>query len=300
MQTTKFYLPIPPNFSFNECLWFLNRNYDDCLHSINGKGVKKAVEVLGEPIVFSLTEKLNMLEAEIIFGEVNIENINFLKVYIINWLDLERDIGPFYHLLRQNEKLAYMAKSFFGLRLIGIESLFEALCWSIIGQQINLSFAYKLKRRLVEKYSSALEVNGEIFHIFPSPAALEKATVDDLKKMQFSGKKAEYIINLAKEFVSGNISKIKINVLPDFESKRNYLIKIRGIGAWTANYALMKSIKDLRAIPIGDVGLLNALSNHQLINSRSENEKITALFKNFEGWESYLVLYLWRSLAVKE
>jgi 3-methyladenine DNA glycosylase/8-oxoguanine DNA glycosylase len=76
------------------------------------------------------------------------------------------------------------------------------------------------------------------------------------------------------------------------------LTAIRGIGVWTANYALMKTLKQLQAIPYGDVGLLNALLNHGLIKDKKDTAGIEQLFRRFKGWESYLVFYLWRSLAM--
>jgi hypothetical protein len=44
--------------------------------------------------------------------------------------------------------------------------------------------------------------------------------------------------------------------------------------------------------------LLNALINHKLIKDKTNLPAIVKLFKPFRGWESYLVLYFWRSLSV--
>jgi len=290
-------IPTYENFSFEECIWFLNRNYDDCLHSVSKTGIIKAIQINNEVYLISLKEKIKSIEVEILNNNFNEETKNLIVSYVKDWLDVERDIKPFYDLLEQNEKLAYMVEEYKGLRLIGIEDLFETLCWSIIGQQINLTFAYKLKRRLVEKFGTAIEFNGEVYHIFPSCEVLSSITIEELREMQFSKQKAEYIIGSAKAFFSKELSKEKIKALPDFISKHKALTNIKGIGVWTANYALMKSLRESQAIPFGDVGLLNALKNHEIINERSETEKIKELFKKFAGWESYLVIYLWRSLA---
>ncbi len=90
-----------------------------------------------------------------------------------------------------------------------------------------------------------------------------------------------------------------IKALPGLTSKQQALTQLKGIGIWTAHYALMKSLREPASVPHGDVGLLNALSNHSIIAERSETGKIERLFKQFKGWESYLVFYLWRSLAKK-
>ena len=115
--------------------------------------------------------------------------------------------------------------------------------------------------------------------------------------MQFSDRKAEYIITIAKAFSAGEMSKELLQLLPTLQAKQESLTKIKGIGIWTANYALMKSLREPASVPHGDVGLLNALSNHGIIKDRTEISKIESLFKKFKGWESYLVFYLWRSLA---
>ena len=190
-----------------------------------------------------------------------------------------------------------MCEDFKGLRLIGIPDLFEALCWSIIGQQINLTFAYKLKRRMVEAFGQQVEFEGITYHLFPEAERLAQVTVPELRAMQFSDKKAEYVITVAKAFASKQLSKEILQRIPTLTAKQEKLTQLKGIGIWTANYALMKSLREPTSVPHGDVGLLNALANHGIIKDRGETAKIENLFKKFKGWESYLVFYLWRSLA---
>jgi DNA-3-methyladenine glycosylase II len=290
-------LPKPSLFSFKECLWFLDRGFDECLHKVSINELRKALPIEDKPVIFSIHESTDHLVIQILKGYISETGRQFLSNYIIDWLDLNRDLQTFYSLLDQNQDLAYMSKSFCGLRLIAIENLFEALSWSIIGQQINLVFAYKLKRRLVEAFGTKVEFKGQNFYIFPTAEALANVSIEELKLMQFSTNKARYLIGVAQAFAQGVMSKEQLVSLNTFEEKRNALTSLKGIGIWTANYALMKSLKERTAIPYGDVGLLKALENHKLISNRSENDKIDALFRKFEGWESYLVFYLWRSLA---
>jgi DNA-3-methyladenine glycosylase II len=289
----------PPIFSFKECVWFLDRNYDDCLHEVYAERVRKALRVDGELILFDIKESAGFLEVAILKGECSYSIRTQLERYIRNWFDMDRDIEPFYALLRNDPRVGYMVDAFDGLRLIGISDLFEALCWSIIGQQINLSFAYKLKRRLVERYGECIILDKSIFHVFPSCEVLANANVEDLRAMQFSQKKAEYVIDLARAFSEGRLSKELLTQMPSFEAKQKALMAHRGIGLWTANYALMKSLREPGGIPYGDVGLLNALTAHGVITSRDERNKMDAFLDTFGNWESYMVFYLWRSLAVR-
>lgn len=290
-------IALPALFSFEECLWFLNRNYDDCLHFLETGKVTKAIRLQNEEVVISLSATERDVEITIHRDNISPDVLTAVITYIEHWLDIRKDLTPFYALLGKHKQLAYMRENFWGLRAIGIPDLFEALVWSITGQQINLKFAYTLKRRLTETYGTTLRFNDRPFYIFPEPHVLAQLEPEDLRKMQFSSGKADYIINTAKAFVNGAISKEQLLLLPDFESRQKALTQFKGIGIWTANYVLMKTIKDAGAIPTGDVGLLNALVGHGIIQNRTETQKIEKLFKQFKGWESYLVIYLWRSLA---
>lgn len=288
-------IPIPENFSFQECLWFLDRNYDDCLHEVRQHSVRKLLSVDNISTLIEISEKDNFLIINILCGNNSEkEIIEFVK----EWFDIDRDLTDFYQLLNQDTDLAYMSVDYKGLRLLGIPNLFEALCWSIIGQQINLTFAYKLKRKLTENYGIKLIFENNDYHLFPNPGIIANLQVSDLTPMQFSTRKAEYLIEIAKQFISGNITKPKLEQITTPEAIKA-LINIRGIGEWTANYALMKSLKRLECVTYGDVGLYNALFALKDFPKRPSREQLDTFFEKFKNWEAYTVFYLWRSLAVK-
>jgi DNA-3-methyladenine glycosylase II len=292
-------IPFSEDLNFGECCWYLDRGYDDCMHVLKGDTLLKAERLGGEEILFSIRADKDALQVAILRGKADGRSLDLLREYIQSWFDLSRDLRPFYALLKKDRRLAYMETDYRGLRLVGIVDLFETLCWSIIGQQINLTFAYTLKRRLVEKYGSGIHHEGVTYHLFPTCERLAAATVEDLRALQFSRSKAEYLIGLANSFVKGELSREQLMALPDTESRLKVLTGLRGIGVWTANYSLMKSLRDPGCIPHGDTGLLTGLANHGIIRERTETEKISRFFSKYRGWESYLVFYLWRSLSVR-
>jgi DNA-3-methyladenine glycosylase II len=283
-------ISVDASFSFKECLWFLNRNFDDCLHTIGPDYVRKAILIQGSPVLFEIREGLSV---KILHGE----NSAAVRDFIHEWFDLGTDISPFYQQLSDYKSLSYMSSDFAGLRLIGIPDLFEAICWCIIGQQINLTFAYKIKRRLVEAYGKKIVYDGNTYYTFPSPETLAAVDPAELKAMQFSGKKVEYIKGIATVFKEGKMSKELLLSLKDIDAQQKALTAIRGIGIWTANYTLMKTLRVPSSIPYGDAGLLNALILHKIITDKKDLSAIDSFFQHFKGWESYLVFYLWRSLA---
>ncbi|MFK7981253.1 MAG: DNA-3-methyladenine glycosylase [Saprospiraceae bacterium] len=274
----------------------MNRNYDDCLYEVTDNSVIKLIKLATEIVLFEVKETATHLTIEVL-NNTNPDEIQLIN-YVKEWFDLAPDLTPFYQLLQEETALAYMVKEYHGLRLIGINDLFESLCWSIIGQQINLTFAYKCKRALVEKYSFKENYQGKDYYLFPEAAVLAKLTVAELRTIQFSRQKAEYIIGIAQLFAANKISKAAVLALKEEPLIAKELIKIRGVGEWTANYAMMKCLKCPNALTYGDVGLYNALHAIKGFPKRPSREQLDDLFAPFEGWKAYLVLYLWRSLAV--
>ncbi len=288
-------LPIPAQFSFQECLWFLDRNYDDCLHEVRENSVLKLLSIHEKPTLIEIKALDNHLQIDVLTGEYAKDEICH---FVTEWFDLERDLMPFYQLLAKDDDLAYMVTDYHGLRLLGIPDLFEALCWSIIGQQINLSFAYRLKRRLTETYGYKQSYEEKDFYLFPKPEIIAKLTVEELRNMQFSTRKAEYLMEIARTFSEKILSKTMLEGFSTAEAIKA-LVAIRGIGEWTANYALMKSLKRLECVTYGDVGLYNALNALKGLPKKPLRADLETFFKGFEKWEAYTVFYFWRSLAVK-
>jgi DNA-3-methyladenine glycosylase II len=165
----------------------------------------------------------------------------------------------------------------------------------VLGQQINLQFAYTLKQKFVEQFGETVELNGDVFYLFPTPDTVSKLTPQQLLPLQFSKQKAAYTLNIANAFFEGVISKEKLRDLPLAEAKEK-LMAIKGIGNWTANYALMKTFRHTDAFPLEDAGIHNAIKNLKKLKRKPTLEEVKKLFKKYKGWEAYATLYLWKSL----
>ncbi|ACU02542.1 DNA-3-methyladenine glycosylase family protein [Pedobacter heparinus] len=297
MENKKVEIPVSGLFSKAECLWFLSRDFDDCMYSVFEDRVRRGFRQGSGIMIVDIYPMSDKLILEWLNISPSAEDITAVVQFVSEWFDLNTDLIPFYKTIAADRRISYMAEDFAGLRFIGMPDFFEALAWCIIGQQINLSFAYKVKRRLVERYGTCTQFDGQKYYLFPGPEIIAKASISDLRELQFSEKKAEYIIAIAEAFLNGMLNKELLQRLPDLESRIKFLTNIRGIGQWTANYALMKSLKEPACIPYGDAGLLNALLNHGIIKSKDNKPAIAKFFKAFEGWQSYIVFYLWRALS---
>ncbi|NOX99474.1 MAG: DNA-3-methyladenine glycosylase 2 family protein [Verrucomicrobia bacterium] len=289
-------IPIPDKFSFKETLAFLDRGFDECLYFVSEGIVSKLLTFPDGDGILRVFQKENVLQIELQKEQVSDGDMEGVKALVSDWFDLNRNITPFYNLLTKHPILSHFVKDFYGSRLVGIPDLYEAICWAIIGQQINLAFAYKVKRSLVEEYGERKVFGDRVYYTFPTPERLAQASRKKLRALKFSRQKIDYLIIISRIFANGEMSKAILRAFDSKKGKLTKLMEIKGIGIWTANYVLMKSMGEMSCITYGDAGLNKAVNRFFDTGSKPDNGKIDDIFKNFAGWESYLNFYLWRSL----
>lgn len=285
-------IPKPPYFDYAQCLRYVDRGFDECLYKVTDAVIIKTVCIDNAKALIQIQEEDDALGIKVLNGSAI--DRNDLAFYVRSWFDMERDLSDFYKI--SDPLLQPLLERYKGLRLVGIESLFEALCWSIIGQQINLTFAFRLKRALVEKFGTSYEYDGHCYYFFPTPEAIATLSREDLLELQFSRQKADYLINLSQAFSERQISKEELQRLP-LEEAVERLSQLKGIGPWTANYVAMRCLKFMDAFPMGDAGLQNAIKYLQGKKEKPSMSELTALAKKWQGWQAYATLFLWRSLS---
>ena len=298
-QEGEMIIAVPNEFSFKENISYLSRAANECMFEIRDDKVIKAIPVEDAIPLVEISEGTdnNLLIRFLSDSEPISESVrNEVVCYVRDWFDLDNDLKPFYAMAKTDPLLQQAVSEFYGLRTIGIPDLFEALCWGILGQQINLTYAYTLKRRFVETFGSSIEWEGRQYWIFPEPEAISKLTVEDLSPLKMTVKKCEYLIGVAQLMVEGSLSKELVMGTGDFKAAEKMLVKIRGIGPWTANYVLMRCLRFPNAFPIADVGLHNAIKHLTGSDEKPTKEEILKLAAPWKNWESYATFYLWRFL----
>jgi DNA-3-methyladenine glycosylase II len=292
-----FTLSLPTEFSFSLSLGFLQRSPKEVLHQVDVGSVSKLIQVGSKRIVVELTNgKSTRLEVRV-FNDLPLQKSEKaeLVLFIKEWFDLETDLKPFYALVKNDKLLAPLVKKYFGYRIIGQPDLFESLIWAVLGQQINLQFAYTLKQRFVEHFGERHLINGKVYYLFPTPQTVSLLTDKHLLPLQFSRQKSKYVVLIAHAFLTGEVSKRKLMGF-SFELAKEKLMKIKGVGNWTANYALMKTFRYPGAFPLEDAGIHNAIKNLKNLKKKPTLDQVKRIFKKYKGWEAYATLYLWKSL----
>lgn len=291
-------ITLPEDFDMDANLGYLTREKNECMYTIENDVITK---------VIAIGENRSLVQINVMNNkQMNVQFLNDSRPiekwkreeivnYIHEWFDLKNDLTPFFEMAKTDPLLKMPAQKFYGLRVIGIPDLFEALCWGVLGQQINLTFAYSLKRQFVEKYGDSVEWNGKKYWVFPSYEQIAQLTPTDLADIKMTVKKSEYIIGIAKLMANGALSREQLMNM-SFKDAENNLLKIRGIGPWTANYVLMRCLRFQTAFPIDDVGLINSIKLLRNMDRKPTKDEIVELSCPWKNWESYATFYLWRVL----
>jgi DNA-3-methyladenine glycosylase II len=291
----KFSIKTPPDFSYEYSLAFLTRSPKEILHTVNDGTVRKLIKVKDQFVVFTISEKNNTLVVQVHNGVEFTSVKEHVKAYVNEWFDLDTDLAPFYALAGKDDVLKPIIKKFRGYRIMGQPDLFESLVWAVLGQQINVQFAYSLKQRFVEKYGERYEHDGHTYYLFPTPERVAVINPDELIPLQFSRQKSKYTIGIARAFVDKHVSREMFHGRPLNEAKEE-LMKLNGIGNWTANYALMRTFRYPDAFPLEDVALHKALRINMNMRNKPSLDRVKKIFRKYKGWEAYATIYLWRSL----
>lgn len=286
----------PKEFNFEECLVFLGRSNQEILYQIKEGCLYKLIRVNEKLILFKIEYIYDFIKVEFLKNTPLKDERKLVAEYIWEWFDLNTNLVEFYDLANDDNILMDITHKYYGLRMICMHDLFESLVWAILGQQINLTFAYTLKRQFVEQYGESLTYNSDIFWVFPSFDKIVFIDVEDLRKLQITFKKAEYIIGIAKAMKKGELTKETLINQQNYHQVKKLLMQFRGVGAWTADYVMMKCLQCKNSFPIADVGLQNALKHLLGYERKPTIKEMEELSAKWEGWQAYATIYLWRSL----
>ena len=160
---------------------------------------------------------------------------------------------------------------------------FITLARSITGQQISVKAAESVWKR----------VCGSVPAI--TPEALVGAGFATLSACGLSKRKAEYILDLALKFGSGQVHPHQWNDMGDEEVIAD-LIQIRGIGRWTAEMFLIFHLLRPNVLPLDDIGLLRAISLYYFSGEPVSRSEAREVADNWVPWRTVATWYLWRAL----
>lgn len=216
---------------------------------------------------------------------------------VARMFSVEHDLKKFRACVSDNPLMSEIEREHRGLRLARWPSLFEALTISILSQQISTQVALVFKRRLVERYGERLTVDDKKFFAFPRAEILATATIEDLRQLGLSNAKAVSIIGLARAVTGDRAFRAAEMEGEDNESIISRLSSLRGVGRWTAEWALIHYFGRRDVFPAGDLALRGIIVKYYNAG-RPMRERDVRRFteERFGAWASYFAIYFFAAL----
>ncbi|MDP5022838.1 MAG: DNA-3-methyladenine glycosylase [Burkholderiaceae bacterium] len=187
------------------------------------------------------------------------------------------------HLMKKDRVMRRLVPKFIGAAIETRGEPFVTLARSVVGQQISV----KAAQSVWDRFSALMKT--------VNPRAVSKLTVEDMRAAGLSGRKVEYIKDLADYFQTGKVSVKQWDAMED-EAIIAELIAIRGIGRWTAEMFLMFYLRRPDVLPLDDVGLLNGISKLYFSDEPVSRSEVRDLARAWEPYRSVATWYIWRSL----
>jgi DNA-3-methyladenine glycosylase II len=202
-------------------------------------------------------------------------------------LGLDVNLQQFYTLAKDNNDKTMMSlgEQFLGVKPPCFPSIFEALVNAIACQQVTLDLGILMLNRLSENFGLPFNGDGKVSYAFPRPRDLLDAPEEDIKHLGFSYRKARAIKELAVTAASEETELATLSERTDREVIE-YLLTLRGIGRWSAEYVLLRGLGRVNIFPGDDVGAQNNLKRIFDLDKRPEYleiKKLTSRWHPFEG-----------------
>jgi len=144
---------------------------------------------------------------------------------------------------------------------------------------------------MIKKFGDKLQFDDKTYYAFPTPNKLSKLGREDLRGGGLSFRKAEYVIGLSKCIEEGKIdlNKLKTKNTTDIIQE---LLKIRGIGVWTAELGVIRGLHRLVALPADDIGLRRVVAHYYTEDKPISGDELRRIAKVWGKWNGLAAFYL--------
>jgi DNA-3-methyladenine glycosylase II len=163
---------------------------------------------------------------------------------------------------------------------------YGALLRAIVGQQLSTKAARTIYGRILELFDGST----------PSPEQLLEADESDLRGAGLSGRKVEYVRDLASHVIEGELELDRLGELAD-EDIVTELVAVKGIGPWSAQIFLMGQLQRPDVVAAGDLGIRKAVQIEYGLEEMPPPAKVLEIGEPWRPHRSLASLYLWESLA---
>ncbi len=295
--------PTPP-FDFEQTLNFVrrfrSRDYErnPAHEQIQDNVLQRVVSVDGEPVFFRVKRVGTLqepgLECTLYAERLTDELADATAERIRFFLSLDDDLTPFYTLAQSDPAFSDVVQHLYGYHAFKVLTPFEAACWALIQQRTPNSFAHLTMKRLTELFGSSLELGGVTHRAFPEATQMLDNPEQRVLEATNNTRKTERFLDLIKAFATADEDFLRT---APYAEVSKWLADIRGIGAWSIDFIMLRGLGRYERTPWTDTGLLDAVSSvytQGLSISQGSARELAERYGRYQGyWAHYVKTYYW-------
>ncbi len=207
-------------------------------------------------------------------------------------LGLRQPIAAFERRYRAHPLLGPLIACNPGLRVPQTTAPFEALTWAITGQQISVSAATSVRRKLI--LAAGLRHSSGLW-CYPDARRVAAMAPEVLRQSGLSPTKARTIRELSEHIAQHRLPLDTWVNAPSPAAIHANLIQIRGIGPWTTSYALLRGFGCMDGSLAGDVAVRRKLRSLLGVDDNLTEQFTACWLAEFSPWRALVAAHLWAS-----
>jgi DNA-3-methyladenine glycosylase II len=207
-----------------------------------------------------------------------------VREHLRAFLSLDDDLGPFYDAATGDEPFVPIVRRLHGLHHVRLPSPFEAACWVVLAAHAPIPAARAMKRRLVERYGPAREVDGKLHRAFPEQGVLAAAAPAELAGTIGNERRAAFLRSVVETFEDVDLDLLRSG---DWDEADAWLRSIKGVGPWGSAFVLLRSMGRMDRMSLDMKPLRQAVEEVYGPGASVERRA-----ERYAPWLGYWALYL--------
>lgn len=281
--------PIPP-FRLDLTVWALRRRAQNEIDSWDGETYRRVLVIRRRPVLVSVTqtgsEGRPRIEVTAIGSHGDAKNTIVSALEYL--LGLRIDLAAFYELAVKQSRLHELAIRFRGVKPPRFPTVWEGIVNGVACQQLSLTVGIILLNRISSAYGLAFTSRR---YAFPRPEDLAAANPETLRSLGFSGTKARTLIELGRGITE---RKLDLESLADLTNDQaiSRLVELRGVGRWTAEYALLRGMGRIDLFPGDDIGARNNLEQWMRLRKPLDYDRVATVLRRWKPYGGLVYFHL--------
>jgi DNA-3-methyladenine glycosylase II len=278
--------PVPP-FRLDLTVWALRRRSRNLIDRWDGTTYRRVIVLGKRPTELAMRQIGSPTAARLAVTATpfprTLAERRQVRSIVVRLLGLRIDLTQWYRMAESDVRLRQLADKFRGMKPPRFPTTFEAVVNAFACQQLSLEVGLELLNRLATMSSPRIGIRREARYAFPAAPDVAKLRPEGCKAIGFSGQKVSALLGLARAITRRDVD-LELLHQEDDAVVRQYLLGLRGVGRWTAEYVLLRGLGRLHVFPGDDVGAQKRMARWL---RRSNPLDYTGVQRVVERWQPF-------------